>query len=321
MRYFFGIDIGGTNVEIGLVTLTGTILEKTSIKTYSSRGAQDTFERIWKSCKGILNIKKVEENEVVGIGMGIPGPVINNSIVAVAANFSWGNNFNAKELMENISGRQVFVGNDVKLISLAEYYFGATKDYKNSINIAIGTGIASGIIIDGKILNGCSGIAGEFGHIVIDENGRKCGCGLKGCLETYCSAKGIVETAKEELKNFEEETKLRKYILEENSCEAKIIFELAKEKDLFCMKMVDSFCKNLAKGLGGIINVINPEIIIFTGGVSKARNIILEGLEKYLPLYSLEIMLKNLKLDFGVLGTDAGILGAATLIIQKTLIK
>ena len=159
MNYFVGIDIGGTNVEIGILNAQGDILGKESIKTESKKGAEDTFNRIWNKTKELAEKLKIKVEDIEAIGLGIPGPVVNNSVVKIAANFSWNNDFPAKDLMEKVTGKPVKVGNDVKVIALGETLFGAGKGYKNSITIPIGTGIAAGIIIDGKILEGAGGAA------------------------------------------------------------------------------------------------------------------------------------------------------------------
>lgn len=317
MPYFVGIDIGGTNVEIGILDSNGNILGKTSIKTESKKGAHDTFTRIWNTTKLLCEKLSIKEQDIEAIGMGIPGPVINNSVVKIAANFSWQDNFPAKELMETISSKSVKVGNDVKVIALGETLFGAGRGYKNSITIPIGTGIAAGLIIDGKILEGLDGAAGEFGHVVVNKHGYKCGCGLTGCLETYCSATGIVREAKRRL---QENTDNALYTLingDLDKVEAKHIFDLAKQKDPFCLDIMEFFCDKLAQGVGMIVNIINPEVIIFTGGVSKAGQIMIDTMKKYLPNYALRMTLDNIVFKFGELEEEAGIKGAAALVMNK----
>lgn len=317
MSYFAGIDIGGTNVEIGILNETGDILGKKSIKTNSKNGAEDTFQRIWNTTKELAEELKISSGEIEAIGLGIPGPVVNNSVVKIAANFSWNNDFPAKALMEKISGKPVKVGNDVKLIALGETLFGAGKGYKNSITVPIGTGIAAGIIINGMILEGADGAAGEFGHVVVNKNGYKCGCGLTGCLETYCSATGIVREGKRRLKENQDNELYKKINGDIESLEAKDIFDLAKAGDKFSMEIVDFFCEYMAEGLGMLLNILNPEIIIFAGGVARARDILLDGVKKHLPKYALGMTMENLKFAFGELNEEAGIKGAAALVMNK----
>lgn len=317
MNYFVGIDIGGTNVEIGILNAQGDILGKESIKTESKKGAEDTFNRIWNKTKELAEKLKIKVEDIEAIGLGIPGPVVNNSVVKIAANFSWNNDFPAKDLMEKVTGKPVKVGNDVKVIALGETLFGAGKGYKNSITIPIGTGIAAGIIIDGKILEGAGGAAGEFGHVVVNKEGYKCGCGLTGCLETYCSATGIVREGRRRLE-LDKNNALYEVIGGDlEKLEAKHIFDLAKKGDKFSSEIVDFFCEKLAEGVGILLNIINPEIIIFTGGVARAGEIITDGVKKYLPKYALGMTMENLIFTFGKLEEEAGIKGAAALVMNK----
>lgn len=317
MNYFVGIDIGGTNVEIGILNAQGDILGKESIKTESKKGAEDTFNRIWNKTKELAEKLKIKVEDIEAIGLGIPGPVVSNSVVKIAANFSWNNDFPAKDLMEKVTGKPVKVGNDVKVIALGETLFGAGKGYKNSITIPIGTGIAAGIIIDGKILEGAGGAAGEFGHVVVNKEGYKCGCGLTGCLETYCSATGIVREGRRRLE-LDKNNALYEVIGGDlEKLEAKHIFDLAKKGDKFSSEIVDFFCEKLAEGVGMLLNIINPEIIIFTGGVARAGEIITDGVKKYLPKYALGMTMENLIFTFGKLEEEAGIKGAAALVMNK----
>ena len=317
MNYFVGIDIGGTNVEIGILNAQGDILGKESIKTESKKGAEDTLNRIWNKTKELAEKLKIKVEDIEAIGLGIPGPVVNNSVVKIAANFSWNNDFPAKDLMEKVTGKPVKVGNDVKVIALGETLFGAGKGYKNSITIPIGTGIAAGIIIDGKILEGAGGAAGEFGHVVVNKEGYKCGCGLTGCLETYCSATGIVREGRRRLE-LDKNNALYEVIGGDlEKLEAKHIFDLAKKGDKFSSEIVDFFCEKLAEGVGMLLNIINPEIIIFTGGVARAGEIITDGVKKYLPKYALGMTMENLIFTFGKLEEEAGIKGAAALVMNK----
>lgn len=317
MSYFVGVDIGGTNVEMGILNEAGEILIKKSIKTDSKKGAEDTFGRIWSAISSLITELGITKDDIESIGMGIPGPVLNNSIVKIAANFSWGDNFPAKELMEKISGKPVKVGNDVKLIALGEALFGAGRGYKNSITIPIGTGIAAGIIINGAVVEGADGAAGEFGHVVVNKQGYKCGCGLTGCLETYCSATGIIREGKRRLAESRDNALYRRIEGCIDSLEARDIFDLAKEGDKFCTDIVDWFCEYMAEGIGMLLNILNPEIIIFSGGVARAGDILLDGVKKNLAKYALGMTMENLKFAFGELNEEAGIKGAAALVMNE----
>lgn len=315
MKYLVGVDLGGTNTKIGILDENCNILIQKSIETLSKNGPVDTFTRIWDSIKELLKNINLTENDIEIIGLGIPGPVKDNSIVKIAANFSWGNNFNAKELMENITKKEVIVENDVRAISIGELKFGAAKGYKNAIIIPIGTGIASGIIIDEKAISGL-GAAGEFGHIVYDINGRNCGCGLKGCLETIVSANGIVNLAKDFLKENPKGILYNSFKDNLEKIEAHHIFINAKNNDETSLKIVDRFCEALAFGIGSLLNIFNPEIVILAGGLAKSYDIIIEGVKKYLPKYALKICIDDVKFAQSMLLDEAGIKGSASLTVK-----
>lgn len=312
MKIYVGVDLGGTNTKIGILNGNFEILAESSIKTLSQQGPEDTFTRIWEKIKEMFKELNLNEDNIEGIGLGIPGPVVNNSIVKIAANFSWGNNFNAKEVFERISKKQVIVENDVRLITIGEHQFGAAKNYSNAIVIPIGTGISAGIIVNNMILTGRDGAAGEFGHVSLLNKGIKCGCGLSDCLELNCSARGILRIADEVLDN----TKDIEFSSIDN-LEAYHIFNLYNQGNETAKKIVDIFCDNLSKGIGMLINIINPEVIVLAGGVSKSADIIIEGIKKHLHKYALGISLDNLNILKCKLGDKAGILGSSSLIINK----
>lgn len=315
MKYLVGVDLGGTNTKIGILDNEFNILISTSIKTLSQNGAKETFIRIWNEIKELLLKLNINVEEITKIGLGIPGPVKDKSIVKIAANFSWGNDFNAKELMEEITNKEVIVENDVRAISIGEHMFGAAKNYSNAIIIPIGTGIASGLIINGKSISGISGAAGEFGHIVVDKEGYSCGCGLRGCLETIVSAKGIVRVAKE----FLIKEKIGKFYNDFKDDLDKIqaydVFNYVRENDEVAIKVLDKFCDTFALGIGSLLNIFNPEIIVLAGGLSKSYDLIIDGIKKHLNKYALNICIDDINFAKSELLDNAGVKGAASLTI------
>ncbi|AZI13378.1 ROK family protein [Avibacterium paragallinarum] len=322
MKYYAGVDIGGTNTKIGILDNHFNILAEQSIPTLSQQGARSTFSRIWQTILDLLAQHQLSEARLEGIGLGIPGPVVNQAIVKIAANFSWGNDFNAKQLMEEISHKNVVVENDVRAITLGEHLFGAGQGVANLIVVPIGTGIASGILLNGKVLSGSGGCAGEFGHIMVNEQGMKCGCGLTGCLETYTSAPGLVREAKKLLSTPETDKQkcgefFQRFSTDLDSLQAHHIFEYAKKGDHLALQVVDSFTKYLAYGLGVLINIFNPELIVLAGGVAKSADFIIEKIQKFLPHYSLGVSLQNLQIKPSQLLDSAGVKGAAALVIKE----
>lgn len=316
MKYYAGVDIGGTNTKIGILDNHFTILAEEKIPTLSHEGARKTFFRIWQTIINLLEKNNLSPEQLEGIGLGIPGPVVDQSIVKIAANFSWGNDFNAKQLMEDISQKNVVVENDVRAITLGEHLFGSGKGISNLIVIPIGTGIASGILLDGKVLSGSNGCAGEFGHIMVNEQGIKCGCGLTGCLETYTSAPGLVREAKKLLAERKCGGFYQHFATNLDALEAKHIFEFAQKGDELALEVVENFAKYLSYGLGVLINIFNPELIVLAGGVGKSADFIIEKVQKFLPHYALGVSLQNLQIKPSQLLDSAGIKGAAALVIK-----
>ena len=315
MHYYVGIDLGGTNTKIGILDIEGNIYESTSIKTLSANGAEKTLQRIWDSVKELAQKGNINLGNIKGIGIGIPGPVINQSIVAFFANFPWGENVNIKAMMEKISGIETKLDNDVNIIALGEAKFGAAKGSRASVTIALGTGIGGGIYIDGHLISGFNGAGGEVGHMKLVKDGKLCGCGQKGCFEAYASATGLIREATSRLlvnKNNLLYTLIEGKI---DSLEAKDIFDAAKEGDQFSLDLVDYEAEYLAMGIGNILNIINPEIVVLSGGVALAGDILMNPLKEKLPKYALPVVTKDIKFVQGILGNQAGIKGSIGLFL------
>ncbi|MGL6153998.1 MAG: ROK family protein [Cetobacterium sp.] len=314
MKYFAGIDIGGTNTKIGILDEEGEILQSTSIKTLSMEGVDITLERIWSTVKELLKSLDIMEDKLEGIGMGIPGPVVDQKIVSFFANFPWEKNINIAEKMEKISGKPTKLDNDVNVIALGEAKFGAGKGYKSSVTIALGTGIGGGIYVDGMLISGAQGAGGEIGHSKVEKNGKLCGCGQRGCLEAYASATGVAREAISRLMVNKNNMLYDKVKEDISKVEAKDVFDCAKAGDKFSMEIVDYVADYLALGIGNTLNILNPQAIILAGGVALAGDILLDNVKKRLKEYALPMTVDNLEIKLGILGNDAGIKGASALI-------
>lgn len=315
MEYFVGIDIGGTNSKIGILNSNGDILKSTSIKTESIEGVEYTLNKIWASVLELADELDITRDLIKGIGMGIPGPVIDQKKVGFFANFPWEKNINISEKMEGISGIKTRLDNDVNVIALGETLYGAGKGYSKSVTIALGTGVGGGIFIDGKLISGATGAGGEIGHMKLEKEGKVCGCGQKGCFEAYASATGVIRETLSRLQ-INKNNELYKLIDGDlNKLEAKHVFDAAKKGDKFSLEIVDYVSKYLAMGIGNILNIINPEVIILSGGVALAGDILLDKVKEKLPNYALGITIENLQIKLGQLGNDAGIKGASALTI------
>lgn len=315
MKYIAGVDIGGTNTKIGIVSIEGRIVAKESIKTLSMEGVESTLKRIWASIKGLLEKNEINYEDLLGVGMGIPGPVREQEIVGFFANFPWEKNLNIAKLFRNISGKETKLENDVNVIALGEARHGAGRGAKTSVTIALGTGIGGGIYIDGKIISGFNGAGGEVGHMKLVKDGKLCGCGQKGCFEAYASATGIEREAISRLKVNKTNKLYQKLNGEIDKVEAKDVFDCAKEGDAFSLDIVDYEAEYLAMGIGNVLNLINPEKIILAGGVSLAGDILLDRVKEKLPKYAMSVAIENgFSIELGILGNDSGIYGASALI-------
>ena len=315
MKYIAGVDIGGTNTKIGIVSSEGRIVAKESIKTLSMEGVESTLKRIWASIKGLLEKNEINYEDLLGVGMGIPGPVREQEIVGFFANFPWEKNLNIAKLFRNISGKETKLENDVNVIALGEARHGAGRGAKTSVTIALGTGIGGGIYIDGKIISGFNGAGGEVGHMKLVKDGKLCGCGQKGCFEAYASATGIEREAISRLKVNKTNKLYQKLNGEIDKVEAKDVFDCAKEGDAFSLDIVDYEAEYLAMGIGNVLNLINPEKIILAGGVSLAGDIVLDRVKEKLPKYAMSVAIENgFSIELGILGNDSGIYGASALI-------
>lgn len=308
----FGIDIGGTAVKVGLFNSEGKLLQKWDFATRKTKNGKDILK---DAADFILNkIKELNltRDAIVGIGIGIPGPVRDNGEVLELANLGMGH-FNIEEEMRDLTGFKVKAGNDANLAALGELWQGSGKGYRNMVLATLGTGVGGGIILNGSILAGTNGAAGEIGHIFVnDEEQATCGCGKKGCLEQYASATGIVRLSKRVLEASTEPSKLRKA----NEISAKTVFDCAKEGDRLALQVVDEACRYLGIAFSHIAQVIDPEVFVIGGGVSKAGEIITDHVKKHYERYVMDA-LKNKEFRLATLGNDAGIYGGAKLILAS----
>ncbi|MDO4691000.1 MAG: ROK family protein [Fusobacterium sp.] len=312
MSYYIGIDLGGTNTKIGVLDSGGNIVSLGGIKTDSNNMIK-SLEQIWSEAKHLLKKINLKEEAVKGIGIGIPGPVINGSIVTFFSNFNWEKNVNLKKEFERITNIETRIANDANIIAQGEAIFGAAKNKKSSITVAIGTGIGGGIFLNGNLISGNTGVGGEIGHMKLEKNGRLCGCGQRGCFEAYASAKSLIKEAKERLKNDKDNLLFKEIEGNIDTLEAKHIFDCAKKGDKFSLELIDYESEYLAMGIGSLLNIINPEILVISGGISLAGNILLNAVREKLKLFSMPPALENFELVLGELGNEAGIKGAAAL--------
>lgn len=308
MKVIIGVDIGGTNIKIGRFGLDGELLEKWSLKTDLSDCGKRIVPLVAESIVRNLEKTGLSKSDVAGIGMGIPGPVDRNGYVKKCVNLNW-NDFNpVEELKKFFPECTVCAGNDANVASLGEYCRGAGKDASSMMMVTLGTGVGGGVIIDGKIIIGAHGIAGEIGHIAVAEAEENCNCGNRGCIDQCASATGIVKRAKKLLQSCTEPSKLR----EIPQITAKDVCSMAKEGDGLAVRCISQCMYPLGKGLAYFSHAFDPEVYVIGGGVSLAGDIIVEAVRKGYE-ENMHLLKKGADIRLAELGNDAGMIGACAL--------
>ncbi len=310
-KYAFGVDVGGTTVKLGLFDKEGNVLDKWEIPTNKANKGEAILPDIAKSILAKMDEKGIKEEDLAGIGLGAPGAVDDNgTLVGGAVNIGW-EPFNIPDAIHAYINVPVKAANDANAAAFGEMWQGGGKGYNNMVAVTLGTGVGGGIIINGRLLSGATGAGGEIGHIHMNDNEtEECGCKNKGCLEQYASATGIVRLARRRLAEDDKPSVLRG---EELS--AKAVFDAVKAGDEVAIEIANRFGEYLGKGLAIVAGVVNPEIFVIGGGVSKAGDILLSFVEPVFQKYAFQ-QCRGAKFALAKLGNDAGIFGAAGLILR-----
>lgn len=310
MKYCFGVDIGGTTVKIGLFQEDGKIQEKWEVKTRTEDKGRNILPDVAKSLMEHLEKNRISQEDVLGVGIGVPAPITEEGIVKATANLGWDYK-NVKQEMEELTGFRTATGNDANVAALGEMWLGGGRGCKNMIMVTLGTGVGGGIIVGGKILTGAHGAGGEIGHLCVNyEETDQCGCGNRGCLEQYASATGITRLAKKKLEKADQTT-----VLSNGPVNAKTVFDAVKAGDQIADEIAVEFGKYLGYALANLAAAIDPAVIVIGGGVSRAGQVLLPYIEK--P-YKEKVFFANEDVRFALaeLGNDAGICGAAKLVLN-----
>ena len=311
-QYAFGIDIGGTTVKCGFFKNDGTFVEKWEIPTRKDNGGDLILPDIADAIRERLEKHGVSMDDVEGIGVGVPGPVLDDGVVNGCVNLGWGVFNVAEKLSAPLGGIRVVAGNDANVAALGEQWRGGGKGFKNVVMVTLGTGVGGGIIIGGRILPGGHGAAGEIGHMQMRKNETAvCGCGKKGCLEQYASATGIVRLAKLALADTTKPSSLRSLA----EVTSKDIFDAAKTGDAMALKLVDTLGEMLGSALAHITAVVDPDVIVIGGGVSKAGQILLDAIVKHYRPAAFHAC-RDTEFKLAVLGNDAGMYGAVRMVLN-----
>ena len=295
-KYGFGVDIGGTTCKIGLFEMNGTLIEDWEIKTNTENKGASILDDVAAAIEGKMQSAGIAKEEVQGIGVGVPGPVTGDGTVLQCVNLGWGE-FNVAEVLKKRTGFDVKVGNDANVAALGEMWQGGGKGHKDVVMVTLGTGVGGGIIVDGKMVN--------------EEETDTCGCGKKGCLEQYASATGIVRMAKKLLASDDRETTLKNV----SELTAKDIFDAAKAGDAVAKELVEKLGKVLGNALANVACVVNPEIIVIGGGVSKAGSILIDVIQKHYVETTFHACRKA-EFALATLGNQAGMYGCVQMLLD-----
>lgn len=307
----FGIDIGGTTVKLGIFTETGDLVSKWEIATRTVEGGKYILSDVADSINDKMNELNIEKEQILGIGIGVPGPVTDDGTVLKCVNLGW-DVFNVSKKMEELTGFTTKVNNDANVAALGEMWQGGGKGYDSIVMVTLGTGVGGGVILNKNIRTGSRGAAGEIGHLTVNLNEPdSCNCGKKGCLEQFASATGIVKEAVRLLEKSSEASTLR--TLEKLT--AKDIFEHAKAGDAIALQSVEQLGKYLGLALSHVAAVVDPDAFVIGGGVSKAGKALIDVIKKYFEQYVM-YAIKDCHFELAELGNDAGIYGSAKMIVK-----
>lgn len=312
-RYGFGVDVGGTTCKIGLFETTGQIIDKWEISTNTADNGKAILPEVAASLKAKMAEKNISKDDIEGIGVGIPGPVRSDGSVSRCVNLGWTNIHVPKELEVMMEGITVKAGNDANVAALGEMWQGGGKGYENVIMVTLGTGVGGGIIIGEKIIPGTNGAGGEIGHMIVNpQEAIACNCGRKGCLEQYTSATGITRLAKERLGEEHEKSLLDAARV----ISAKSVFDAYKEGDKIAKEIIEKFAYILGSTLSNIACVVDPEVFVIGGGVSKAGQPLIDVVEKHFKEVAFSSC-QDTKFALASLGNDAGMYGCVKLILGE----
>ena len=310
-KYGFGVDVGGTTVKMGFFETDGKLMDKWEIRTNTDNQGKEILPDIAHAIDNKLAQEGISKSEVEGVGIGVPGPVRSDGVVNGCVNLGWGV-FNVSEELGRLTGLKVKVGNDANVAALGEMWKGGAMGCSDVIMVTLGTGVGGGIIVDGRIVAGFNGAGGEIGHITVNNDEiEPCNCGQYGCLEQYTSATGIVRMAKRKLAKSNEDTSLRKF----TDLTAKDIFDEAKAGDAVALTLVDDLGEILGSALSNVACVVNPEVIVIGGGVSKAGQILIDTIQKHFIETSFHAC-RDTRFELASLGNDAGMYGSMRLVLE-----
>jgi glucokinase len=326
---FGGIDLGGTNVKVALIDETGNVLCEASRPTQLPRPAEDVCDIIAATFEDVLNKSGKKKEDVAGLGIGCPGTVDDiTGMVYYSNNLAW-HDIPLREYLLKRTGFSVRIGNDANVAALGEAIAGCGKDAESLIVFTLGTGVGSGVVLDGKMLTGYTGAAAELGHMVIDVDGEQCTCGRRGCFESYASATALIRMTKEAMEHHPEST-MHQLAEQEGTVSGKTAFFAAQAGDSAAQEVVNEYINWLAVGIANSINIFFPEVVGISGGISKQGDNLLVPLREAVEpmIFGHDFVKKHTRIEICTLGYRSGVVGAAMLarnymneIVDKQLCK
>ena len=311
MQYGFGVDLGGTTVKLACFDREGNMLSKWEIPTRLEESGAHILPDIAESVLAYIKAQNMPREDILGVGIGVPGAVNPKGEVNRCINLGWGK-FNIQQALSQLTGLPVKAGNDASVAALGECWMGGGRGYENMVMVTLGTGVGGGIVVDGKVVHGAHGAGGEIGHMVLNrEETEVCGCGKRGCVEQYCSATGIVRLAKKHLAGTAQASTLRG----RKTFTCKDVFDAAEAGDIPAIEILEQVYAYMGEFIAGVCCVADPEIVVLGGGVSKAGAPLLEGVQRYFEHHCFHACSET-KFALATLGNDAGAYGAFKLLLD-----
>jgi len=322
-KYIVGVDLGGTNIVVGAMPEDGSReIAFRSAPTRATEGAESVVERINQLIEDVITVTSAEtgvsRDNFLGVGVGAPGPLDREKgLIITAPNLGW-KNFPLRDRIQAGTQLRTTLDNDANCATMGEAWTGAAKGARNVIGVTIGTGIGGGIIIDGKLFHGSSDVAGEIGHMTIDSTGRRCGCGNYGCLEAYASGTAIAERAREALAGETDGVLMQMCEGQMPKVTAQMVYKAAKAGDLIAIDVVRETARFLGAGIGALLNVLNPEVVVLAGGVVNAGEALFAPLKAEVRRRAFAPAVEACRIVPGALGASAGVVGAVAAFKAQT---
>ncbi|MBA1435044.1 ROK family glucokinase [Bombilactobacillus bombi] len=317
-KKLIGIDLGGTTTKFAIMTSQGEIQQRWSIQTDVLNDGNNIIPNIIESINHHLDLYQMQPQQFAGIGIGTPGSVnYQQGTVSSAFNLNWNRPMALKQQIETGTNIPVQIENDANVAALGERWQGAGDNAANVAFVTLGTGVGGGIIVNGQIVHGVGGSAGEIGHMTINPNGYQCTCGKRGCLETVASATGVVRVARDYAQEYAGNSQLKASLDNGDDITSKDVFDLAKQNDSLALKVIDTVSDQLGLALSNVAVTLNPKYIIIGGGVSNAGEFLLTHVQDKYNQYVFAAVKDTTSLRLATLGNEAGVIGAASLILDN----